>query len=160
MATAPELATLLKELRARTDLTQADVSRRAGLSENYYGMIENERRRPSGPALQAILGILPCTDLERARAIRMLAGALFPDPLLQQLQGPPPRPRPVPRRRMVRRAAGAVILALSTTGWGLGVETAHAVESATSRIPLIGHDRRRRSAPRRRRWAPRLPLAA
>lgn len=147
MATVPDLAAFLRDLRLRADLSQLEVSVRAGLSENYYGMIENERRRPSGPALQAILKILPCTPEERAHATRLLAGALFPDALLQDLRvevsGTPRASRKRLPRRLpsgARRGALGVILFLATAG---GWTTTQAQGTAFDATPTPSYRTRR-----------------
>jgi len=128
MTTTPELAALLKRIRTRASMSQADLSVKAGLSETYYGKIEGESRRPSGDALNALLDALPCTPAERIEAIRLLATSLFPPALLSEWQERPgaliaPRKRPDESQRRkigrirIRRALG-VLIAVSSIGWG------------------------------------------
>jgi|SRR5215831_15535653 len=82
MRRTPELAALLKRIRVRADIGQDRLSLQAGLSETYYGKIENGRRRPTGAVLNAILDALPCTAEERRDAVRLLVGSYIPQDLL------------------------------------------------------------------------------
>jgi transcriptional regulator with XRE-family HTH domain len=87
----PPLAALLKALRERAGLSQVEVSLRAGLSETYYGKIEEGKRRPSAPVLLRILATLAGTAAEEEQAIRLFAEARWPTALLERLTpGPLP----------------------------------------------------------------------
>lgn len=111
-----ELVTLLKAFRERAGLSQNELSVKSGLSETYYGKIENELRRPSTGALLHILQALGCLPHEQEQAVRLFTAARFPG-LLESLT---PRPQPgtagavvpSPKRRR-RRAFGALLLVVA-----------------------------------------------
>src|SRR5262245_13213159 len=90
-----ELTALLKRIRLRAEIGQDRLSLKAGLSETYYGKIENELRRPSGAALTALLDVLPCTAEERSEAMQLLIQSHLPRGLLGDWMIVP-RPRPGP----------------------------------------------------------------
>lgn len=53
-----KLANILREAREKAGLTQVEVATKAGLSSNYYSMIERGQRNLSFDKLQRIMKIL------------------------------------------------------------------------------------------------------
>ena len=154
-----ELVTLLKAFRERAGLSQNELSVKSGLSETYYGKIENELRRPSTGALLHILQALGCLPHEQEQAVRLFTAARFPG-LLESLT-PRPQPgtagavvpspkRPLARRRRLLGWVWACASAGSLLSPLRGVEA----RPITDRVELraIVADLRD-SVARRRRWA-------